>query len=57
MFMLPRSPWCPGHLYISKTEQINPQGAKVNNLNVPLLKVVFRYRDPQFQVSENICLI
>ena len=31
---------------------INPQSAKLNNLNFQPLEVVSRYRDPQLQVVE-----
>ena len=37
----------------SSVVRVNPLTAKVFNLNFHPLEVVFRWRDPQLQVSEN----
>ena len=34
---------------------LNPQSTELFNLNFRSLKVVSRYRDPQLQVTENLC--
>ena len=36
---------------------LNPWSTELRNLNFQSLEVVFRYRDPQLQVTENLCYL
>ena len=40
---------------ISTSIPHNPQSTELFNLNFQSLEVVSRYRDPQLQVTENLC--
>ena len=42
-------------LYINMMKELSTLSTELFNLNFQSLEAVSRYRDPQFQVTENLC--